>query len=155
MEKEFFMEQHSAAGIMSRSLTEAYNIVFPENRFAVKSVDPLGAYSKFTTPWAKDVNDEHFFFNTMKTLGTLLKDDNKLETLYTVLTLSTPGGSLALKTKNYLQETQTSITFLMYRYLKRKFQDDQQASDLTSQLLKLIGDLHMCREIHLNRRKTH
>ena len=83
-------------------------------------MDPLGAYSKFTSPWAKDVNDEHFFFSTMKTLGTLLKDDNKLETLYTVLTLSTPGGSLALKTKVIKAKNCVLTEFQIFRITFKK-----------------------------------
>ena len=71
-------------------------------RFAVSSIDPLGDYSKFNSPWAKRQNDEKFFIDTLKAIGGTLKDDIKLGTLYSILILSTPGSSLSDQTKVFI-----------------------------------------------------
>ena len=69
------------------------------SRFAVISIDPLGAFSKFTSPWATRQNDEKFFIDTLKAIGGILKDDMKLGTLYSSLVFSTPGHNLSDQTK--------------------------------------------------------
>ena len=60
----------------------------------VSSYDPRKAY-RFTSPWAAKLEDEEFFSRTLETVGSIIKDDVKLGTLYCILLLATPGQNLS------------------------------------------------------------
>eukprot|EP00090_Calanus_glacialis_P047041 TRINITY_DN9527_c0_g1_i4.p1 TRINITY_DN9527_c0_g1~~TRINITY_DN9527_c0_g1_i4.p1 ORF type:complete len:389 (-),score=81.52 TRINITY_DN9527_c0_g1_i4:750-1853(-) len=92
MDKQFFVDQHMASGLWYGGMEEAYSKVFPNNRFALSSTDPIGTFTQFHSPWAATYQDEKFFFDTVKTVGEEMKDDLKLGTLYSTLILSTPGA---------------------------------------------------------------
>eukprot|EP00092_Neocalanus_flemingeri_P036357 GFUD01039580.1.p1 GENE.GFUD01039580.1~~GFUD01039580.1.p1 ORF type:complete len:173 (+),score=26.98 GFUD01039580.1:103-621(+) len=150
LEKKFFIDQHVASGFYSKSMEEAYYKVFPNNRFAVSSIDPLVAYTQF-----EKLQDGKFFLDTLKTTGKILKDDIKLGALYTILILSTPGANASdeAKTCKALIADQKSLGLLIFRYLKDSLQDSNLASHTTNNLLRLIGDLHICRDIQMRRKQ--
>ena len=66
------------------------------NRFAVQSFDPL-QLDIFTTPWAVNYDEEMFFKKTVRLLGSIVKDDVKLGTLFMILVLATTGASLSVE----------------------------------------------------------
>ena len=65
-------------------------------RFAVQSFDPL-QLDIFTTPWAVNYDEEMFFKKTVTLLGSIVKDDVKLGTLFMILVLATPGAALSVE----------------------------------------------------------
>jgi len=153
-EKKFFIDQNAATGFYSKSMEVAYYKVFPNNRFAVRSSDPIGGFTQFDSPWAAGHQDEQFFSNTLKTIGHLVKDDTKLGTLYSTLIFATPGenSSEQAKTCQALISVQKGLAQLIFRYLKEKLQDIDVANETTTKLIKCITDLHTCRDIHMLRR---
>ena len=103
----------------------------------ISSFDPLNA-AQFTSPWASTFEDEEFFTRTLETVGSLIKDDVKLGTLYCTLILATPGINLskAAQTSHALQKVQQEMSILIYRYLAHKFGNNHHASITTSALIK-------------------
>eukprot|EP00092_Neocalanus_flemingeri_P034634 GFUD01037675.1.p1 GENE.GFUD01037675.1~~GFUD01037675.1.p1 ORF type:complete len:484 (-),score=111.17 GFUD01037675.1:15-1466(-) len=152
MDKEYFVDQHIAAGVYNNTFKKIYETIFPNNRYAVKSVDPLSFH--LTSPWALRYEDEVFFSSTLESVGTIVKDDVQLGALYSTLILATPGAKLADSTKNdpTLQRVQGELSLLLFRYLKNKYGDSLVASETTNDLLKLLGDLHICRDIIMFKR---
>eukprot|EP00092_Neocalanus_flemingeri_P058229 GFUD01069348.1.p1 GENE.GFUD01069348.1~~GFUD01069348.1.p1 ORF type:complete len:475 (-),score=70.21 GFUD01069348.1:54-1478(-) len=148
--KETFVNQHRASGTFTNSFEKACSSLFPHNIHALASVDPLNI-SLFASPWAVRYEDEQFFCRTLETVGSIIKDDVKLGTLYCTLVLSTPGinQSKAAQNDPSLLQVQREMTILIFRYLSHKFGNSQYASNTTSALTKLVADLHLCREIHL------
>lgn len=149
-DKEYFVDQHIAAGVYNNCFKETYEMIFPNNRYAVKSFDPFSV-GQFTSPWAVRYEDEEFFWNTLETVGNIVKDDVHLGALYSTLILVTPGANLDQFTKNdpALQKVQGELSLLLYRYCKKKYGTISVASDTTNNLLRLLGDLHICRDIFL------
>ena len=64
----------------------------------MKSFDPLSV-GQFTSQWAVRYKDEEFFWNTLETVGNIVKDDVHLGALYSTLILVTPGANLDQFTK--------------------------------------------------------
>jgi len=122
-------------------------------RSAVHSYDPL-QQDIFTTPWAVHYEDELFFNKTVTLLGDIIKDDVKLGTLFMILILSTPGSCLSAEARAdpSLNRVQSDTSLLMYRYLKDKLGNPEDASHVINCLLKLIPDLHESSNIHILRR---
>eukprot|EP00092_Neocalanus_flemingeri_P009419 GFUD01010133.1.p1 GENE.GFUD01010133.1~~GFUD01010133.1.p1 ORF type:complete len:492 (+),score=107.38 GFUD01010133.1:80-1555(+) len=149
-DKEYLIEQKKAAGLLNPAFLQAVDQIFPNNRNAIRSIDEYGL-AIFKSPWAKHQSDEELFCQTMQTVGEIVKDDVNLGTLYITLVLATPGEGLSqeAKTNPSLLQVQQEITLLIYRYLKTKHNDADMASHTLNLLLKLIGDLHTCRDIHL------
>ena len=71
------------------------------SRYAVKSFDPFSV-GQFTSPWAVRYEDEVFFWNTLESVGNIVKDDVHLGALYSTLILATPGAKLDQSTKVWL-----------------------------------------------------
>eukprot|EP00090_Calanus_glacialis_P045837 TRINITY_DN8746_c0_g1_i1.p1 TRINITY_DN8746_c0_g1~~TRINITY_DN8746_c0_g1_i1.p1 ORF type:complete len:445 (+),score=140.52 TRINITY_DN8746_c0_g1_i1:23-1357(+) len=152
-DKPTLIDQHFAAGTYNKAFQTAYDKVYPGDRFAVQSFDPL-QLDIFTTPWAVNYDEEVFFKKTVTVLGSIVKDDVKLGTLFMILVLATPGAALSVEAQAdpSLKKVQSDISLLMYRYLKNKLADPDEASRVTNSLLMLIPDLHISRSIHLFRR---
>jgi len=150
VDKEYFLDQHIAAGVSNDSFRQTYEMLFPNDKYAVKSFDPFSV-GQFTSPWAVRQEDEDFFLNTVESVGSIVKDDVQLGALYSTLILATPGATLAEDTKNdpALQQVQGELSLLLYRYCKNKFGNSMVALDTTNNLLKLLGDLHICRDIFM------
>ena len=108
----------------------------------------------FTTPWAVNYDEEIFFKKTVRLLGSIVNDDVKLGTLFMILVLATPGASLSVeaqvckyleninlhqtcycKADPCLKKVQADISLLVYRYLKNKLADPDEASRVTNSLL--------------------
>jgi len=151
--KKTFVTQHQASGTFTNSFREACLAVFPDKIDQVSSFDPRKAY-RFTSPWAAKLEDEEFFSRTLETVGSIIKDDVKLGTLYCTLLLATPGQNLsqASLTNHSLHKVQQEMRFLMFRYLSNKYGNSQYASNTANALIKLLEDLHLCRQIHLFKR---
>jgi len=151
--KKTFVTQHQASGTFTNSFREACLAVFPDKIGLVSSFDPHKAY-RFTSPWAAKIEDEEFFSRTLETVGSIIKDDVKLGTLYCTLLLATPGPNLsqASQTNHSLQKVQQEMRFLMFRYLSNKVGNSQYASNTANALIKLQEDLHICRQILLFKR---
>jgi len=147
------IDQQIAAGTYNKAFQVAYDKVYPNDRSAVQSFDPL-QLDIFTTPWAVNYDEEMFFNKTVTLLGSIIQDDVKLGTLFMILVLATPGATLSNQAQAdpSLQKVQSDISLLMYRYLKNKLADPDQASRVTNSLMMLITDLHISRGIHLFRR---
>ena len=64
----------------------------------MKSFDPFSV-GQFTSPWAVRYEDEVFFWNTLESVGNIVKDDVHLGALYSTLILATPGAKLDQLTK--------------------------------------------------------
>lgn len=145
-----FVNQHRASGTFTISFQKACLAVFPDTIDTVSSFDPLNV-GIFVSPWAARLEDEVFFSRTMETVGSIIKDDIKLGTLYCTLLLATPGVNLskAAQTNPALQKVQREMSILIFRYLSHKLGNSHYASTTTSALIKLMADLHICREIHL------
>lgn len=150
-DKEWFIDQHIAAGLYTPTLKETYAVAFQNNRYAVRSLDPFST-GYYLSPWASSSEDEEFFMRTLEFLGSIVKDDLLLGALYSTLLLATPGAlqDLKVKTDPALLRVQNELTLLLYRYCKKKYGDSNIASDTTHWLLKLLGDLHICRDILTN-----
>jgi len=148
--KDTFVNQHRASGTFTKSFRKACLAVFPDTIDLVSSFDPRNVV-QFTSPWAAKFEDEVFFSRTIETVGSIIKDDVKLGTLYCTLLLATPGPNLskASQTNPSLQKVQREMSILIYRYLAHKFGNSHYASNTASALIKLLADLHICREIHL------
>jgi len=148
--KDTFVNQHRASGTFTKSFRKACLAVFPDTIDLVSSFDPRNVV-QFTSPWAAKFEDEVFFSRTIETVGSIIKDDVKLGTLYCTLLLATPGPNLskAAQTNPSLQKVQREMSILIYRYLAHKFGNSHYASNTASALIKLLADLHICREIHL------
>jgi len=148
--KDTFVNQHRASGTFTKSFRQACLAVFPDTIDLVSSFDPRNVV-QFTSPWAAKFEDEVFFSRTIETVGSIIKDDVKLGTLYCTLLLATPGPNLskAAQTNPSLQKVQREMSILIYRYLAHKFGNSHYASNTASALIKLLADLHICREIHL------
>ena len=103
----------------------------------VSSFDPRNVI-QFTSPWAAKFEDEVFFSRTIETVGSIIKDDVKLGTLYCTLLLATPGPNLskASQTNPSLQKVQREMSILIYRYLAHKFGNSHYASNTASALIK-------------------
>jgi len=151
--KKTFVTQHQASGTFTNSFREACLAVFPDKIDQLSSFDPRKAY-RFTSPWAAKLEDEEFFSRTLETVGSIIKDDVKLGTLYCTLLLATPGQNLsqASLTNHSLHKVQQEMRFLMFRYLSNKYGNSQYASNTANALIKLLEDLHLCRQIHLFKR---
>ena len=106
-------------------------------RDQVSSFDPHKAY-RFTSPWAAKLEDEEFFSRTLETVGSIIKEDVKLGTLYCTLLLATPGQNLsqASLTNHSLHKVQQEMRFLMFRYLSNKYGNSQYASNTANALIK-------------------
>jgi len=148
--KDTFVNQHRASGTFTTSFRKACLAVFPDTIDMISSFDPRNVV-QFTSPWAAKFEDEVFFTRTIETVGSIIKDDIKLGTLYCTLLLATPGTNLskAAQTNPALQKVQREMSILIYRYLSHKFGNSHYASNTASALIKLLADLHICREIHL------
>ena len=88
-------------------------------------------------------------------LGSIVLDDVKLGTLFMILIMATPGTVLSIQAQVIsfrlergilltllypqadpsLQKVQADISLLMYRYLKNKLADPDEASRVTNSLL--------------------
>merc|ERR1712013_848724 len=91
--KDTFVNQHRASGTFTKSFRQACLAVFPDTIDLVSSFDPRNVV-QFTSPWAAKFEDEVFFSRTIETVGSIIKDDVKLGTLYCTLLLATPGPNL-------------------------------------------------------------
>lgn len=148
--KGTFVNQHRASGTFTHSFQKACLAVFPDTIHMVGSFDPRNVL-QFTSPWAAKFEDEVFFSRTTEAVGNIIKDDINLGTLYCTLLLATPGMNLsrAAQTNPALQKVQREMSVLIYRYLTQKCGNSSFASATTTALIKLLADLHICREIHL------
>jgi len=145
-----FVDQHIAAGVFNKTFKKMYEKIFPKNGSEIRSYDPFST-KNFISPWAVKYDDEVFFLSTLKSVAAILKDDVHLRGIYFTLILSTPGAVLSeiTKTDPLLQKLQDDLRLLLYRYLENKYGNYDQAVDTTNKLLRLLTDLHLCRDIFL------
>jgi len=151
--KNCLIEQQKAAGTYTEAFQNAYDMVFPNDSTPVPPFDPL-QLDIFCSPWAVDRKDEVFFTHTVDHLGQLVGEDVKLGSLFMILVLTTPGQTLSHQTKDdlSLRKIQFDILLLIYRYLKNKLGDTDQARQITDSLILTTMNVHQCRDIHLNKR---
>ena len=114
-----------------------YNLYVFFSSAAIASFDPLNV-PLFASPWAAKYEDEEFFSQTLETVGSIIKDDVKLGTLYCTLVLATPGINLskAAQSDPSLLKVQREMTILIFRYLSHKLGNSHDASNMTSALTK-------------------
>jgi len=148
-----FVDQHIAAGVYSRQLAQIYENYFGDDKEAVRSFNPL-KNKLFTSPWAVRREDEVFFSTTLDMLGSLVGEDTKLGTLFCALVLLTPGANLSHRARNdaILKKLQNDVALLIFRYLKKKTQNLEEANRVIGLFMKLVGDLHRCLHIHMHGR---
>jgi len=144
-DKETWEEQARATGIFSRGMLDTFFDKHPSKR---PPFDPLNV-PLFASPWAENITSEQFFATTVEELGRAVGSDQGLATLYTTLILVTPGAQLSQATKENptLKRVQNEMALLIFRFLKKKLQNVEEARARTSLLLKLVGDLHQSRNI--------
>jgi len=152
--KGFFLSQHAAAGTLNNSLLAAYNeaLEITEGHkldVDVPSFDPM-SHTIFQSPWAARMEDEVLFSETVRELGSMVKDDIKLGTLYLFLVIFTPKD--INQAHPQMLGVQKELSLLIFRYLKYKHKDPETANFTTNALNRLVYALHECREIHLHRR---
>jgi len=151
------ISQHKAAGTYNDALLQAFSLAYSpdiQTLNSIPSFDPLNL-DIFESPWCQSQADEILFMETLHELGNEIKDDNKLGSLYLYFVLVIPApDSKHLQADPTLQKLQSNISLMMYRYLKQKHKSEELASSKMNKLLRLIGKLHICRDIHLNRRIT-
>jgi len=112
----------------------------------------LRSMARFTSPWAADHGDESKFYRVTAEVGSLLKDDTKLQALYHMLTMMTPTRNMPshLKTDAYIVGVQRRLGELMYRYLVTCHPRNV-ADQKTRLLIGLIEELHDCADIMYHR----
>ena len=52
---------------------------------------------RFTSPWAREQEDEEKFWDTIRAVGSLLKDDLQLQAMYHMLVMMTPAKNFTPK----------------------------------------------------------
>merc|ERR1711915_338264 len=149
-DKHFLIDQKKAAGFRFRKFSKIAEKTIPNPRESLKSIDDF-ALSIFKSPWARKKSDEEFFNETLISLGNLVKDDVKLGTLYSTLVMITPEEDDV--NNPVLAAVQNEVKLLLFRYLKHKYRDPQQASLTHSHFLELIKKLRICRNITIHGRK--
>lgn len=151
-DKESFRDQHIAAGFFPRKMEELFHQRSGSTQ-QMLSHDPLES-PIYTSPWHRP-QDELFLLSTLEQLGSIVKDDVKLGTLYVTLVLATPGAQLSdtAKADPSLCLVQQEMSLLIFRYLKQKLGSSTEANTVTQALLKLIGDLHSSADILCDRRQ--
>jgi len=134
------VDQHIAAGVYSRQLAQIYENYFGDDKEAVRSFNPL-KNKLFTSPWAVRREDEVFFSATLDLLGSLVGEDTKLGTLFCALVLLTPGANLSHRARNdaILKKLQNDVALLIFRYLKKKTQNLEEANRVIGLLMKLVA----------------
>jgi hypothetical protein len=76
----------------------------------------LENYDMFSSPWALTMDDEVFFEETLKELGTLLGDDMRLIVVFQMLVMATqPPGGKAINKK--VKDIQGDLAQLLYRFV--------------------------------------
>jgi len=146
-----FLRQTAASGTLSQPIMDHYNQAFrgqPNKELLVRSFDPMD--HGFVSPWAATWEDEVKFSTTMLKIGSLIKSDIKLSTLYYLLIAFTPSNDSVYKNDRAIIKIQNEIFFLIFRYLKSKH--GEKGCETFNQLNSLLGELHECRDITVNRR---
>ena len=112
----------------------------------------------FDSPWAKNKADEDFFEHVMQTIGSIVKDDVKLGTMYATLLLAIPNEVLfpdvkvvcsdlllsnerltkllLLQKNEHLLIIQNEVSLLIFRYLKNKYKDPILAENTLNTMLR-------------------
>jgi len=90
---------------------------------------------RFTSPWAKEWEDEQKFERILSQLGRILRDDKKLQAIYHMLVMMTPSPSSSERTRKdpLLLKIQKDLQLLLYRYLC--FQDETKTDSVTNKEL--------------------
>merc|ERR1719458_979823 len=110
----------------------------------------LENYDMFSSPWALTLDDEHFFEKTLKELGTLLGEDQKLMVVFQMLVMATqPPGGKPMNKK--VKDIQGDLAQLLYRYLASKL-GTKLSSEIAYKLTGFINKMHRCGDIFMNRR---
>merc|ERR1711963_3881 len=110
----------------------------------------LESYDMFSSPWALTMDDEIFFEETLKELGTLLGDDMRLIVVFQMLVMATqPPGGKAINKK--VKDIQGDLAQLLYRYLASKC-GVKMSADIAYKLTGFINKMHSCGDIFMNRR---
>jgi hypothetical protein len=107
-------------------------------------------YDMFSSPWALTLDDELFFEETLKGLGTLLGEDQKLIVVFQMLVMATqPPGGKPINKK--VKDIQGDLAQLLYRYLASKL-GTKLSSEVAYKLTGFINKMHRCGDIMMNRR---
>jgi len=107
-------------------------------------------YDMFSSPWALTLDDELFFEKTLKELGTLLGEDQRLMVVFQMLVMATqPPGGKPMNKK--VKDIQGDLAQLLYRYLASKH-GTKLSSEVAYKLTGFINKMHRCGDIFMNRR---
>jgi len=107
-------------------------------------------YDMFSSPWALTLDDELFFEKTLKELGTLLGEDQRLIVVFQMLVMATqPPGGKPMNKK--VKDIQGDLAQLLYRYLASKL-GTKLSSEIAYKLTGFINKMHRCGDIFMNRK---
>jgi len=153
-DKPNYVEQRKASGIFTKKCKEAFELMFPDYQYGIKSLQHL-SIDKDDLRVDNPTQDDIFFFRTLETVGGLIKDDLKMGAIFSTLILATPASYLSHSSKSNfsLKQVQNEISLLLFRYLRDKVGEADSASSITSRLLMLIGDLQICKVINEHRKE--
>jgi len=130
---------------------------YPQLKKFIKICDTQGSvglsmenYDMFSSPWALTLDDEIFFEKTLKELGALLGDDQRLIVVFQMLVMATqPPGGKPMNKK--VKDIQGDLAQLLYRYLASKL-GTKLSSEVAYKLTGFINKMHRCGDIMMNRR---